>query len=175
MVVQEPKIYYEFRLSIFACTKNGWAISIGDKMRPIIHGDDCRGKRKRLYNIWVKMKHRCNDKNLENYGKRGISVCSEWSNSYTLFKKWAEENGYSDELTIDRIDNSGNYSPENCRWSTVNVQNRNKRNVKLVTIFGETKSIPEWAEDSRCSVSFRTLRARISEYHWDVETAILKP
>jgi len=78
------------------------------------------------------MKARCNNKNHEKYpiyGGRGIIVCDEWKNSYEVFRDWALENGYKDDLTIDRRNNDGNYNPSNCRWVTLNVQARNKRRL----------------------------------------------
>lgn len=82
----------------------------------------------RLYNIWDGIKERCRDKSQKNYGGRGISICKEWEEDFLVFKKWALENGYKDDLTIDRIDNDGNYEPYNCRWTTMKEQSKNKRN-----------------------------------------------
>lgn len=96
-----------------------------------IHGEspDSGKGATRLYRIWTGMRNRCaNPKNhdFSYYGGRGISVCEEWED-YLQFKSWAIENGYSNELTIDRIDVDGNYTPENCRWITQSEQCKNKR------------------------------------------------
>ena len=81
----------------------------------------------------------------ERYGGRGISVCAEWHKAEN-FIKWALENGYKKWLQIDRIDNNGNYCPDNCRWVTAKQNSRNRRNTVLLTINGETKSVAEWCE-----------------------------
>lgn len=83
----------------------------------------------RIYRVWCSMRQRCgNPKNQEfkRYGGRGIHVCEEWASDFEAFRKWSEENGYAIGLTIDRIDNDKGYSPENCRWTTMKVQNNNK-------------------------------------------------
>lgn len=84
----------------------------------------------RLYRIWVEMVHRCylkSDTNYKKYGARGITVCDEWRNDFKSFYDWSMSNGYTDELTIDRIDSDGNYEPTNCRWATYKQQNLNRK------------------------------------------------
>lgn len=103
----------------------------------------------RLYNIWLGMKARCynsNDPVYANWGGRGITVCDEWKNDFACFYNWATENGYNDNLTIDRIDNDGNYTPNNCRWASPKQQARNRRSNINITIGNETKTLVEWCE-----------------------------
>ena len=83
----------------------------------------------RLYTIWLNMLQRASNKKsktFQNYGARGITVCDEWKD-FVAFKDWALANGYSDNLTIDRRNNDGNYEPSNCRWTSILVQARNTR------------------------------------------------
>lgn len=87
----------------------------------------------RLYKIFCGMMKRCYNENCEafkNYGGRGISICDEWLQNFMSFYEWALENGYSDELSIDRIDVNGNYEPSNCRWSDAKTQANNRRQRK---------------------------------------------
>ncbi len=91
----------------------------------------------RLYRIWCGMRDRCNRSNnsdYTHYGGRGIKVCSEWDGDFTKFKEWAIQNGYTEDLTIDRINTDGDYCPENCRWATRKEQTRNRQITKKISI-----------------------------------------
>jgi len=91
------------------------------------------GKGTRLYRVWTGMKSRCLDEGFRDYpayGGRGIKVCNEWLD-FAVFRDWSMANGYSNNLSLDRVDNDGPYSPENCRWATGAEQCQNRRNNKL--------------------------------------------
>lgn len=131
------------------CLQKESAISSINKNRGRgeLHGDS----RARLYSIWQNMLNRCRNHNVpeyEHYGARGITVCDEWVSSYVTFKQWAEQHGYNDGLTIDRIDNNGNYEPHNCRWVDMTTQANNKRNNKLIEVNGMVKTEAQWARES---------------------------
>lgn len=94
-----------------------------------IHGE----AKVRLYGIWVDMRRRClntNKHDYKNYGGRGIRVCAEWL-EYLPFRNWAIDNGYRDDLQIDRMDNNGNYEPNNCRWTTNEINSQNTRSNRF--------------------------------------------
>ena len=104
---------------------------------------------KRLFSILNSMKKRCYNENhisYKDYGGRGITICDEWLKETSNFYEWAINNGYSDELSIDRINHNGNYEPSNCRWANKKIQARNMSNNHLITHNNETHCIAEWAE-----------------------------
>ena len=91
-------------------------------------------KQSRIYSVWKGMKQRCSDANAINYryyGGKGIRVCDEWRDNFYAFYDWAIANGYRDDLTIDRIDNSKGYYPDNCRWASYKEQQNNRSNNKI--------------------------------------------
>lgn len=142
----------------------------------LIHGQSGgrNNKESRLHRIWTGMKARCNNPHVKDYpyyGGRGITVCHEWKTSFDDFHKWAIENGYSDKLTLDRIDNEKNYCPNNCRWVDRKTQMRNTRLSHYVTCNGITKTITEWSEE--VGISRKTISERINA-GWDVEKALGK-
>ncbi|HJA66985.1 hypothetical protein B5F07_18395 [Lachnoclostridium sp. An169] len=130
-------------------------------------------KKTRIYRIWQGIKQRTTNPNngeFSEYGGRGVDICVEWANSFESFKQWSFENGYSDNLTIDRINNQKGYYPENCRWITIKDNCRNKRNNLRLTLKGETKTIAEWAEIT--GINKATLRNRIIKMGWSAEKAL---
>lgn len=121
------------------------------------------GKGTKLYKVWCSMRKRCRSKSGKDYKDyfcRGISVCDEWEKDFSVFREWAISNGYKNGLTIDRIDNNGNYCPENCRWVDMKVQNRNKRNNIAFLRNGERKTISEIAEIYKLPYEFVRYRLK---------------
>ena len=126
----------------------------------------------RLYHIWMNMRKRCYDKNYDSYylyGGRGIKVCEEWKSS-NAFIEWALNNGYTDTLTLERIDVNGNYEPSNCKWATMKEQGNNRRNNHFLTYNGITKTISQWSEI--VGIKRTTLYARINRDKWSVGRAL---
>jgi len=109
---------------------------------------DIAGGRSKLYLVWMEMKQRCinpNNKSYQNYGGRGIRICNEWMN-YQAFHDWAMSIGYKEGLSIDRIDNDGDYKPSNCRWVSRYIQSRNTRKNRMLTFNGVMHPLVAWAE-----------------------------
>lgn len=103
----------------------------------------------KLYGVWCAIKRRCYNPHVfayEDYGGRGIYMCEEWKRDFQAFADWAAQSGYTPSLSIDRIDNDGPYSPENCRWTTAKEQANNRRSNLWLTYNGETHTATQWGE-----------------------------
>lgn len=144
-------------------------VSIENGKKPKKHGlAHVGGKATRLYRVWTHIRVRCNNPNTENfqyYGERGVKVCDEW-NDYKTFHDWALSHGYRDDLTIDRIDVNGDYSPENCRWTTIKEQNRNKRTTLKCFFNGQVMLLKDVSNVS--GINYQTLRYHLKK--GDIET-----
>lgn len=130
----------------------------------------------RVYRIYAKIKRRCfseDDGAYPSYGGRGITMCEEWRKSFEAFYTWSMQNGYSDELSIDRIDNDGDYTPQNCRWATAKEQSNNRRSCIKVTMNGRTQNLKEWCDE--LGISYKTVHQRINGYNWDAIKALTTP
>ena len=146
-----------------ASLRIGHTLSCGCKIRK--HG---YSHKERLYETWKNMRRRCNDptnKRYEQYGGRGIKVCSEWD-EYLPFRSWAMSSGYSEELTIDRIDIDGDYCPENCRWADSYMQANNMTTNRNITYNGETHTMSEWAREF--GITYGAMNHRIQR-GWSME------
>lgn len=128
--------------------------------------------RTRIIHTLGHMRDRCYNercKSYGNYGGRGIRICDEWLEDAESFVEWALKNGYEDGLSIDRIDNDGDYDPGNCRWVTAAENNQNRRSSRLFTIDGETLNLQQWCD--RYGVSRSMVHARLSR-GWGIEKAL---
>lgn len=134
-----------------------------------------QGAASRLYITWASMKARCSNpkaKSYRYYGAHGISVCDEWKRDFPAFRKWATTAGYRDDLSIDRINNDGDYEPGNCRWIPIAAQASNKRDNRKIKWEGQIMTVAGWA---RClGMDRSTLAARLSS-GWSVEKALTSP
>lgn len=140
-----------------------------------VHGMAQHRERHPVYWTWQAMLQRCKNpshKYYKDYGGRGIKVCDEWHDP-VVFINWALANGWQRGLSIDRIDNSGNYEPSNCHWVTQKEQTRNRRSNHLITFDGKTQTVVQWAEE--VNISPRTLYSRINQSHWPIERALTEP
>lgn len=160
--------------------RNGNTKSCGCyKAKIISHTNYKHGQKgTRLYNIWLGMKKRCyytKHLNYKNYGERGIKVCNEWlgEHGFENFYNWSLENNYSDNLTIDRIDNNKDYCPENCRWVTWEEQQNNRRNNRRFYYNGKNLLAREWSELT--GINLRTLLNRLYIQNWSIERALTEP
>ena len=127
----------------------------------------------REYSAWQNMKRRCEDPTnvrFHRYGGRGIKVCDRWLNSFENF--YADMGPCPAGMTIDRIENDGDYEPDNCQWETVQKQSQKTCRIRLLTFNGETHSLAEWAR--RIGVKAHTLTMRLNAYGWPIEKALSK-
>lgn len=148
----------------------------GEKNREINTKHGMTGSR--IYVIWEHMKDRCfnkRNKSYHRYGERGVTVCDEWSgeNGFINFYNWAIKNGYREDLTIDRINNDGNYTPDNCRWATRKEQMNNVNYNVFLELDGEEHTISQWSDI--LGIGQDTIQARKKYYNFDDKKALLKP
>ena len=145
-------------------------------------------KNSRLNKIYINIKQRCynpNTINYKDYGGRGITMCKEWldeeliitdigksTKGWNSFKTWALKNGYQEDLTIDRIDNSKGYSPENCRWISRKEQANNRSTNHLITYRGKTQTMKQWSEE--LGIDYGVIIQRITVRKWPVNKAFEK-
>lgn len=132
-------------------------------------------RKTKLYRLWAGIKNRCYNKNeptYKNYGGRGIKVCSDWFSDARAFCEWARANGWKPGLTIDRVDNDGDYTPSNCRFVTHAINSRNTRSTRIIKYQDQAMCISEWARFLGMRV--HTLWHRLNR-GWSVERALTTP
>lgn len=132
-------------------------------------------KPKRLHEIWTNMKTRCHNPNYElynRYGGRGITICDEWEKSFNEFRDWALKSGYADDLTLDRIDNDGNYCPENCKWSTRTEQANNRHTNRILVLDGIKDTMANWSR--KTGIPYWLIQDRLYS-GWSDEKTLLTP
>ena len=131
---------------------------------------------KRLWGIWSGIKRRClseRDARYYQYGGRGIRMDPAWAESFDDFDDWALENGYAENLTIERVDVNGNYSPENCKWITAREQARNKRGTIWVDYKGRRIQLISLCEEK--GLRYDAIHNRVVTHGWEAEKAIDEP
>lgn len=130
----------------------------------------------RLYREWASIKIRCNNPShlsYKNYGGRGIKMCEEWCLSFESFMRWALDNGYSDDLTIERKDVNGDYCPDNCTWIPADEQQGNRRSCYTITYNGKTQNLVKWCNE--LNLSYKLIHNRMHKLGWTFEKAISEP
>lgn len=129
----------------------------------------------RIHYIWASMVQRCCDSSntsYKRYGAIGIRVCEEWKD-FNKFYEWAMQNGYSDDLSIDRINNKDGYYPQNCRWVTAKVQANNRTTNLIFELNGEKLTLAQISE--KYGINYQCLHKRIKKYKWNIEKAVTVP
>lgn len=127
----------------------------------------------KIYMVWLNMKQRCgnpNVKSYKNYGGRGVRVCDRWNSFYNFYKDMGD---MPDGFTIERIDNEKGYSPNNCKWASMQEQSHNKRNNRKIEFNGVVMDLSEWTE--KLGFGRTTIRTRLDTLKWSIEKALLTP
>lgn len=135
-----------------------------------LHGGAADHRKTREYSAWLGMRYRCEDSRLKcykNYGGRGIKVCERWQ-SFPVFL--SDMGCCPTGCSLDRVDNNGNYEPENCRWATRKQQNRNRRGNRLIEINGVSKPLVDWTEQQ--GLDYMLVHARLFKLGWTPERAL---
>lgn len=134
------------------------------------------GHKSKIYGVWREMRQRCeiaSNKSWKNYGGRGITVVKEWGD-FAAFQEWAAVSGYREGLMLDRENNDLGYSPQNCRWVTRAVQNRNHRRNRWIEAFGKRLVFHDWEKEPECAVCLNTVEKRL-KLGWTAEAALSTP
>ena len=129
----------------------------------------------KLYCCWTDIKQRCYNENspaFKQYGGRGIKMCDEWKKSFERFSDWATNNGYSEGLTIERVDVNGNYCPENCKWASPYEQSINRRSNIIISYNGESRCLSEWCKKYR--TDYCLVYNRMHKNKWSFERAMFE-
>lgn len=150
--------------------RNGSVKSCGCQAHPQTHG--MTGSR--IYQTWASMHARCNSPSYwarKHYADKGITICEDWKR-FEAFRDWAMQNGYTDNLTLDRKDNSKGYEASNCRFISIADQQRNKSNHTFLSYNGKTQALYQWA--SELGLKKSTICTRIAR-GWTVERALSQP
>ncbi len=168
-----------------SCLRSGSSQSCGCLHREVVselaktmrlkHGAS-RGDGTRAYTSWLLITQRCTNKNnkkYKDYGGRGITVCERWTGPDGFATFLSDMGEPPPGMTIDRKENNGGYSPENCRWATAKQQSRNRRSNIMVTMNGMTKTLIEWCEEF--GVKYKLVHNRVRGLGWDVSKAITSP
>ena len=158
-----------------ATVKNGKSTKCLSCARKVSTNAKHNDSKTRLYNIWRSMINRVENKNnldYKNYGGRDITICKEWRIDYLSFKKWALENGYSNTLKIDRIENNSGYSPDNCRWATQTIQSRNTRRLRSTNTSGyRGVSWHKKQQKFNSRITVNSITINLGSYCSDIEAA----
>ena len=129
-----------------------------------------------IYKIWAGMKSRCSYEkscSFSRYGGRGIKVCDEWKNSFESFYTWSLDNGYKKGLSIERVNNNGDYCPENCKWVSQKEQCLNRRTNIVYKYKGESHTLTEWCE--ALNLNYKLVHNRIYKLGWSFDKAVSMP